>query len=80
MCKQGTVVVMEINGRPRDIDSCLAPIIKALNEGGISTIASCCGHGKNHGCISLADGRELLIVPDYGAARKADDILILNGI
>lgn len=42
-------------------DPCIAPLVKALNDGGIRTVASCCGHGKNDGSIVLADGRELVI-------------------
>ncbi len=45
-----------------DVDACIAPIVKALNEGGIYTMASCCGHGKMPGSIILADGREIIIV------------------
>lgn len=44
------------------IDRCIAPIVKALNAGGIQTIASCCGHGKTAGEIVLADGRKLLVI------------------
>lgn len=52
---------MELNGRTRGIDSCIAPIVAALNAGGIPTIGSCCGHGKSDGDILLADGRMLVI-------------------
>jgi hypothetical protein len=45
-------------------DPCLAPLVKALNDGGVRTIASCCGHGKVYGSIALADGRWLTIMPD----------------
>ena len=48
-------------------DPCLAPLVSALNAGGIPTVASCCGHGTQHGSIVLADGRDLRIhefVPD----------------
>jgi hypothetical protein len=54
---------MEINGKPWNIDRCIAPIVKALNDGGVPTIASCCGHGNLPGLISLVDGRHLVIVP-----------------
>ena len=27
-------------------DPCIAPIVKALNAGGLPTVASCCGHGN----------------------------------
>jgi len=43
------------------IDSCIAPIVRALARGGIRTRGCCCGHGKRDGFISLQDGRELII-------------------
>lgn len=43
------------------IDSCIAPIVKALQEAGIDMRASCCGHGKGDGKIILQDGRILII-------------------
>ena len=42
------------------IDSCIAPIVKALQEGGIDMRGSCCGHGGD-GRINLQDGRVLVI-------------------
>jgi hypothetical protein len=53
-------------------DPCIAPLVKALNEGGIPTVASCCGHGKRPGKIALADGRELFILPGFDSARALD--------
>lgn len=47
----------------QQIDTCLAPIVKALQEGGIDMLGSCCSHGKAIGRIDLADGHTLLIVP-----------------
>lgn len=46
------------------IDSCIAPIVKALQDGGIDMTGSCCGHGKYDGSILLADGRKLIIRRD----------------
>jgi len=43
------------------IDHCIAPIVKALQKGGIDMRASCCGHGKRRGRIELQDGRTLII-------------------
>jgi len=43
------------------IDKCIAPIVKALQEGGINMRGSCCGHGKTLGQIDLQDNRILLI-------------------
>jgi hypothetical protein len=45
----------------KGIDKCIAPIIKALNDSGIYTSSSCCGHGKDDGIITLHDGRTLII-------------------
>lgn len=45
-----------------DIDECIAPIVKALNDAGIETIESCCGHGKGPGTIDLLDGRRIMII------------------
>jgi hypothetical protein len=60
----------------KGIDSCIAPIVKALNDGGITTISSCCGHGKGTGVIMLADGRELEItsIAIDGGRNKVDQI------
>ena len=47
----------------RGIDSCIAPLVQALNEAGIYTSQSCCGHGKGPGRIDLHDGRVLIVYP-----------------
>ena len=44
------------------IDACIAPIVRALQLGGIDMQGSCCGHGKKEGNIYLQDGRLLLIL------------------
>lgn len=67
-----SITVIHISGRYRDIDSCIAPLVAALNQAGITTVASCCGHGKRPGNIALADGRELVIAPDYETGRAID--------
>ena len=46
------------------IDKCIAPIVKALQEGGIDMRGSCCGHNKVDGTIHLQDGRMLVIKKD----------------
>jgi hypothetical protein len=53
-------------------DPCLAPLVKALNEGGMPTVASCCGHGRRPSTVALADGRELLVLP-FDTARSVGD-------
>lgn len=45
----------------KPIDACIAPLVKVLNENGMRTVTSCCGHGVEDGSIILLDGRELII-------------------
>lgn len=73
MCKWGTSEDVEVTiqaylshtGKTRKavkkIDKCIAPIVRALENGGIYMLASCCGHGKTNGRIDLVDGRVLII-------------------
>ena len=76
MCEHGTTVPMPINGRVRDIDSCLALIVATLNTiPKLETVACCCGHGKMVGSIALADGRELLIASDFEQARWIESLI-----
>ncbi|HKR59956.1 MAG TPA: hypothetical protein VJS64_09475 [Pyrinomonadaceae bacterium] len=88
MCKWGTSTPLEVTipahlshtGVERraikDIDLCIAPIVLALNDAGVVTVASCCGHGKQPGNIALADGREIIIVPDYETSRRIDAMFL----
>lgn len=75
MCAWGTTTDVHIpvggwngTGKPRrsgsymiPVDSCIANLVKALNDGGVVTRDSCCGHGKGPGMIRLADGRVLRV-------------------
>lgn len=74
MCAWGTAKPIRIaagwngSGEPRrdggydiPIDACIADLVKALNDGGVPTRCSCCGHGKGQGRIDLVDGRVLLV-------------------
>jgi len=88
MCEWGTSVTLTLPAlrsgiimanREWDVDACIAPVVKALNDAGISTIASCCGHGKAPGNITLVDGRELFVVGDYNAARNLDAAIAALG-
>ena len=77
MCKWGTDTKVKLCetrynsvGKPYDVvfvDKCISGIIQALNDAGIMTIASCCGHGKIDGSIILEDGRELVVREDINA-------------
>jgi len=71
MCEWGDTVVIDVDG-PRDVDRCIASLVRALNDGGVKTVASCCGHGNRPGNIALADGRELIIASDYETGRAID--------
>lgn len=53
-------------------DQCIAPLVAALNAGGIATVASCCGHGRRPGAIAFADGRELIICRNWEEARLVE--------
>lgn len=87
MCRWGTDVVLEVTipaelshtGEERQkrvaIDACIAPLIKALNSGGVQTDYCCCGHGEKDGVIALHDGRVLMInsaekVQQHGGFRE----------
>jgi len=86
MCKWGDTTLLRVlipahlshTGEARwdtkDIDSCIAPIVRALNDAGVHTVASCCGHGKRPGNIALGDGREIIIAPDFETGRLIDSI------
>ena len=74
MCSHGTVAVIRLHGRPVGVDSCIANLVLALNQAGLDTVASCCGHGHRPGSIMLRDGRELLIMPDRESARAIDHL------
>ena len=70
--------IMEYDGKSFAVDNCIAPIVKALNDNNIKTIASCCGHGNCWGRISLVDGRELIIAPDFEGANAISTIQMKN--
>ena len=52
------------------IDPCIQPIVEALGNADIKTVASCCGHGQAPGVVSLEDGRELIVARNYQEARN----------
>lgn len=49
--------------RQGEIDADILSLVNALNLGGIPTVGSCSGHGKEHGYIMLKDERTLIILP-----------------
>jgi len=79
MCEWGTYKTVKLC-KPKEfskrteipVDACIADIIQALNNAGIGTEASCCGHNRGLGTIMLSDDRELLIASDFNTARKIE--------
>ncbi len=61
-------------------DPCIAPLITALNEAGLSTIASCCGHGRYPGWVMLRDGRDIVIYPDHESNLAVNDPVLLASL
>ena len=81
MCKHGIEASLVRLAKPRSdgqthafVDPCIAPLVAALNDAGIPTVASCCGHGHRPGTVALADGRELLVMPSFDDARALDGL------
>lgn len=87
MCDYGNQIILHVPIRgdlsytgedrwdDKAIDSCIAPIVKALNDAEVFTLASCCGHGKGGGSIILWDDRELVLRPtdEYQKLRAVID-------
>lgn len=55
-------------------DPCIVEIVRALNNAGLKTVASCCGHGFRPGSICLEDDREIHIVRNRDEGRKFDRV------
>lgn len=85
MCEHGDTVPVEVmvlaplahegvdTRKVKPIDRCIASIVKALDDGGVYMLGSCCGHGKQTkagayrgGEILLADGRIIRVQQDPG--------------
>lgn len=48
----------------KPIDLCIAPLVRALDAGGVRMRASCCGHGKAPAEIALDDGTTIFRLAD----------------
>jgi len=67
------MVVLERDENGRATVFCdpeIVDLVKALNDGGIKTVASCSGHGELNGSIILKDGRCLIITPTLDELNK----------
>jgi len=69
MCKWGKCKVIKLNGKDVSVDSCIANLVKLLNDNYKPTVASCCGHGNQPTRISFRDDTEIFIT-DYEKAQK----------
>lgn len=45
----------------KKIDACIADLVETLNNAGIYTIQSCCGHGRINGSIQLLNGIDIVL-------------------
>lgn len=75
-------VLMRFPGGTRDhaIDPCIAPIVKALNDGAVPTVATCCGHGSEMGNIWLDDGRVLALFSDWFTYYAVYNLAVERGL
>ena len=77
MCQWGTDTLVDlceptpVQGRTTiKVDSCIAPLVQMLNDYGIKTIASCCGHGKVKESSIIIDSGHISLRPlDDGSYR-----------
>jgi formylmethanofuran dehydrogenase subunit B len=52
-----TVEVLEYDiekGYKREVDKCIAPLIRELNKCGVKTMYCCCGHGNVEGFVRIS--------------------------
>ena len=53
------------------IDACIAPLVQLLNDFGIETIASCCGHGKTAESSIIISARSLKLLQREDGSFRA---------
>ncbi len=58
MCEHGDTVPVRLAFPNRysrreevEVDRCIAPVVQELNDSGVRTLNSCCGHGRAEGSI-----------------------------
>lgn len=61
MCKPNSLSYVWIGGELIPIDTCIAPLVVQLNQFGIRTVHSCCGHGVGYPHVMCAAGTETLL-------------------
>ena len=60
---EGMIKTKQVLLENEEIDAEILDLVNALNLGGVRTVGSCSGHGKEHGYIILKDERTLIILP-----------------
>lgn len=60
------------------VDRCIAPIVQALQDAGIKTDASCCGHGYLPITIALEGEKWLVIFEDNKSFHRAMEPFKVN--
>lgn len=66
--------------RNMGIDHCIIELVERINEAGLETDASCCGHGFQPTRISLKNGAEILVLNFEQAQRVAKLFPDINGM
>ena len=86
MCKWGTDTLVElcrptpVQGRTSvKVDSCIAPLVQTLNDYGIRTTASCCGHGKVTHASIIIDARSVEILPREDGSMRVHLVMPYTG-
>lgn len=72
------VEILTLKGRPVEVDTEIASLVRALNNAGFETKASCSGHGFRPADIILSDGREIIIARDFAEARRINELFPLD--
>lgn len=67
-----TTMVKTVQHSEVQVDSCIARFVQALNDGGITTVTSCCGHGKSDASFLTHSNDEyrLFIIVDAETSRE----------
>lgn len=71
------VIERDANGRPTVFcDPCIAPWVRALNQYGFRTLASCCGHDRTKPIITYEtdEGDRHLVIEDATHVAVYDDL------
>lgn len=69
------VLASDDDGKPTVwCDPCIAPLVKTLNDAGLHTVWSCCGHGRRPAQIGLRDGREVVILANASEANRIEGL------